>query len=73
MNIESRLISWHRGDVPTAWFVDQLKNEPWDPRFKIPIGIRIAIFGRDLAQNFGFGVAIGVGIMGVQRRPKAKR
>lgn len=73
MNIESRLISWHRGDVPTSWFVDQLNAEPWDSRFRIPIRIRIAIYGRDVAQNFGLGVAIGAGIMGMQRNGKAKR
>lgn len=72
MSIESRLISWHRGDVPTSWFVDQLKAEPWNPRFRIPISIRIAIYARDLAQNFAFGAAVGAGILGVQRPGKTK-
>ncbi|MFJ3394917.1 hypothetical protein [Leifsonia aquatica] len=73
MNIESRLISWHRGEVPTSWFVDQLKEEPWDPKFRIPITTRIATYARDLAQNFALGAALGAGILGVQRQGKSKR
>ncbi|WP_223690716.1 hypothetical protein [Leifsonia poae] len=70
MTIEGKLISWHRGDVPTSWFVEQLDAEPYSPRFRVPMGIRIAIYGRDLVQNFGLGIALGVGILGIQRRGK---
>jgi hypothetical protein len=70
MTIEGKLISWHRGDVPTSWFVEQLNAEPYNPRFRVPMGIRIAIYGRDLVQNFGLGIALGVGILGIQRRAK---
>lgn len=70
MIIEGNLISWHRGDIPTSWFVEQLNAEPYDPRFRVPIGIRIAIYGRDLAQNFALGIALGAGILGIQRQTK---
>lgn len=70
MIIEGKLISWHRGDVPTSWFAEQVKAEPYDPKFRVPIRTRIAIYGRDLLQNLGFGIAIGAGLLGFQRRAK---
>lgn len=35
MTIETQLISWHRGDVSTAWFEAELEKEPFDLNFKI--------------------------------------
>lgn len=47
MNIEARLISWHRGDITTEWFTDALKKEPYDPDFHVSKKTRIWSWLRD--------------------------
>jgi len=71
MNIESKLISWHRGDVPRSWFAEQLKAAPFDSRFRLPFKTRAAIWMSDLFQNFIVGAALAGGIKGTQNLLKS--
>lgn len=47
LNIEARLISWHRGDITIEWFEDALKTEPYDPDFQVPKKMRIRSWLQD--------------------------
>jgi hypothetical protein len=66
MNIEAKLISWHRGDVPTSWFVEQLRLEPYDPSFPVPARVKAGVWLWDLCQSLTIGVAIGIGVKSLQ-------
>lgn len=66
MNIEAKLISWHRGDVSTSWFVEQLRLEPYDPQFRAPARVQAGVWLRDLCQSLTVGVAIGIGVKSLQ-------
>lgn len=49
-----RLAGWQRGEIPTDWFVDELKSKPFDPNFTVPRMIKIRrqlAFSRELALN----------------------
>jgi len=50
MTIETQLISWHRGDVATAWFAEELNKEPFDPKFKIPRATRVGTWAREVLE-----------------------
>jgi hypothetical protein len=51
MTLETQLISWHRGDVSTAWFVAELEKEPFDLDFRIPRATRIGIWAREVLET----------------------
>lgn len=63
MRIEEKLISWHRGDVPTDWFLAQLRLEPYNPRFRLARRVRLAIWLRDLSENVGIGLVLGAAVI----------
>lgn len=57
MQIEGKLISWHRGDVATSWFIEQLTTEPYDPDFHLSAAVRARMWLRDVAQGAAHLVA----------------
>jgi len=49
-----RLAGWQRGEIPTDWFVDELKSKPFDPNFTVSRVVKIRrqlAFSRELAVN----------------------
>ncbi|MET3452222.1 hypothetical protein [Curtobacterium sp. 1544] len=60
VEIESALISWHRGDRPLTWFEEQLTLQPYDPKFTLAWWRRALLFARDALES-----AVAVGTLGL--------
>ena len=63
VNVQSRLVSWHRRDIDTDWFVEQLKAEPFIEAYRASAGQRLARTARDV----GVGSAY-LGLLGLMLR-----
>lgn len=54
VNVQSRLVSWHRRDIGTGWFVEQLKSEPFIEGYRVAAGPRLARTARDVGVGSAF-------------------
>ena len=61
--VAERLIDWNAGTRKSAWFAQQVREDPPSPKFSVPTPIRIRQFSRDSwawAQLFAAMAAVGV-------------
>ncbi|WP_442542626.1 hypothetical protein ACSBOX_11795 [Arthrobacter sp. KN11-1C] len=52
--LQSRLLSWYRGDEHVHWFSDALKNEPFVENWRPSPAVRVKAGLRDASANLGF-------------------
>jgi hypothetical protein len=55
--LQSRLVSWYRGEASVQWFNDALKEEPFQADWKPSASVRVKTELRDVAETLGLVVA----------------